>query len=75
MKVELTLCIDYDNGEFDDIEQQLYYAAEHLYDNGLLSGNDPVIEISGCTHAVTLVAHIPTSNWIWGSTGPEGEKK
>jgi hypothetical protein len=54
MKVEFTLYIDYDSGDFDDIEQQLYAAAEHLYDSGLLSGNDSDIEISSCTHEVTL---------------------
>lgn len=75
MRVELTLYIDYDSGDFEDIKQNLYDAAEHLYDNGLLSGNDPDIEISGCTHAVTLIEHVPTYNWTWGSTGPEGEKK
>lgn len=54
MRVELTLYIDYDSGSFVDIRQHLYDAAEHLYDSGLLSGNDPDIEISSCTHEVTL---------------------
>lgn len=54
MKVQLNLVIDYDNGDFDDIEQQLYLAAEHLYDNGLLSGNGD-ITISSCTHEVLLL--------------------
>ena len=75
MRVELTLYIDYDSGDFDDIEQQLYFAAEHLYDNGLLSGNGPSISIESCTHSVTLVSHVPTYNWNWDTTGPEGEKK
>jgi hypothetical protein len=81
MRVELRLYIDYDSGDFEDIRMQLYDAAEHLYDNGLLSGNDPDIEISSCTHSVTLVhpdreaMSVPTYEWKRGSTGPEGEQK
>jgi hypothetical protein len=81
MKVEFTLYIDYDSGDFEDIRMQLYDAAEHLYDNGLLTGNDTDITITGCTHSVTLVQpyygslSIPAYEWKWGSTGPEGEKK
>ena len=55
MRVELRLYIDYDSGDFEDIRMQLYDAAEHLYDNGLLTGNDTDITITGCTHSVTLV--------------------
>lgn len=81
MRVELTLYIDYDSGSFVDIRQHLYDAAEHLYDSGLLSGNDSDIEISSCTHAVTLVhpdrdsLSDPTYEWSWSTTGPEGEPK
>jgi len=81
MRVELTLYIDYDSGDVGEIKRHLYDAAEHLYDNGLLSGNDPDITINGCTHSVTLVhpdreaLSVPTYEWKWSSTGPEGEKK
>jgi hypothetical protein len=55
MMVELTLLIDYDSGDEGEIKRLLCDAAEHLYDNGLLSGNDPDITISGCTHSVALL--------------------
>ena len=55
MIVELTLFIDYDSGDVGEIKRHLCAAAEHLYDNGLLSGNDPDITISGCTCSVALL--------------------
>ena len=72
MRVELRLYIDYDSGDFEDIRMQLYDAAEHLYDNGLLTGNDTDITITGCAHNVEEV-----KEWtaLSAPTGPEGEKK
>lgn len=55
MMVELTLFIDYYSGDEGEIKRHLCAAAEHLYDNGLLSGNDSDITISGCTYSVTLI--------------------
>lgn len=78
MRVELTPYIDYDSGDFGDIRQHLYDAAEHLYDNGLLTGNDPDITVKDCVHDVKLVLDywsVPTYNWNWDTTGPEGERK
>ncbi len=56
MRVKLTLYIEYDGGDFYEIRQQLHDAAEHLYDNGLLSFDDEDIAISECTHEVTLLS-------------------
>lgn len=56
MKVRLDIVIEYAHERFLDAEQTLCDAAEHLYDNGLLSGEwdneDAVVE---CTHKVTLL--------------------
>ncbi len=54
MKVKLDIIIDCDGGDFDDIRENLYRAAEHLYDEGLLS-SDAECFIASCTHEVTLL--------------------
>ena len=59
MKVRLDMIIEYegvkqDQIDFYEVEQQLCSAAEHLYDNGLLSGNYD-FAVSSCTHEVTLL--------------------
>lgn len=56
MRVKLVVYIEYGSGSFYDICQQLYDAAEHLYDNGLLHGDNPDITVNECSHEVTLLS-------------------
>lgn len=53
MKVKLEIVINYDmNGcSFEQVRDMLYSAAEHLSDNGLLSGHLDA-EVNECTHSV-----------------------
>ena len=54
MKVKLDLIIDYESGDFEDIRDTLHMAAEHLYDECLLSSGADCF-IKSCTHEVTLL--------------------
>ncbi len=62
MRVKLDLIIEYEDEEgeplpkwhFPYVHELLCEAAEHLYDNGLLSGSYDM-QIKSCTHLVTLL--------------------
>lgn len=56
MKVKFEMIIDYDpqGSTFNEIQQQLYGAAELLYDEGMLSGLLDA-EVNECTHSVKLI--------------------
>lgn len=64
MRVKLSIYVTYDEDHIESnqdaiemyyrMRQQLHDAAEHLYDNGLLTG-DADITISECTHEVILL--------------------
>ena len=62
MKVKLDLIIEYEDEDgdalpasyFPHVHEVLCDAAEHLYDNGLLS-NSSEVYVRSCTHNVTLL--------------------
>lgn len=62
MKVKLDMIIEYEDEDgdalpdshFQHVHELLCGAAEHLYDNGLLS-NGSEVYVRSCTHNVTLL--------------------
>ena len=57
MKVKLDLIIDFESGDFEDFEdirETPHMAAEHLYDERLLSSGADCF-IKSCTHEVALL--------------------
>lgn len=62
MRVKLDLIIEYEDEDgdappvshFPHVHEMLCDAAEHLYDNGLLS-NGSGVYVRSCTHNVTLL--------------------
>jgi len=57
MTITLKLFVEYSSTQHaEELCQQLHRAAEHLLDNGLLTGNIEA-EVVECTHETTIALH------------------